>query len=107
MNNYEKSVKNHQLGATINLFVTPEAKTVIFPAGYNNWRRCIEMKVTSPAKENKANKEVIKTVADFFDKPVTEVFVVSGDKNRKKTVLVKDISADIISERLEESLNGL
>jgi len=107
MNKYEKIVKDHQRGATINLFVLPESKTVIFPAGYNSWRRCIEMKVTSPAKENKANKEVIKTIADFFNKSVAEVFVVSGNKNRKKTVLVKDISADIISERLKESLNGL
>jgi len=107
MNKYEKTVKDHQHGATINLFVVPEAKTVIFPAGYNNWRRCIEMKVTSPAKENKANKEVIKTVAEFFDKPVGDVLVVSGNKSRKKTVLVKDISVDIIFERLKESLNGL
>ena len=107
MSKYEKLVKDHQDGATITLFVTPEAKSVIFPAGYNMWRRCIEMKVTSPATENKANKEVIKTVAEFFDKPVTDVFVVSGNKNRKKTVLVKDISVDVISERLKESLNGL
>lgn len=102
-----KVVKKHQDGATINLFVTPGAQTILFPAGYNRWRRCLEIKVSSPAKDNKANKEVIKTIADFLDKPVEDVFVVSGTKNRSKTVLIKGISTDVISERLKESLNGL
>jgi len=37
-----------------------------FLAGYNQWRKCIEIKVHSEAKENKANNEVIETVAKFF-----------------------------------------
>ena len=102
-----KVVKKHQDGATINLFVTPGAQTILFPAGYNRWRRCIEIKVRSPAKDSKANKEVIKTVASFVDKPIKDVYVVSGTKNRSKIVLVKGITADAISERLKESLNGL
>jgi len=103
----DKIVKKHQDGAIINLFVTPGAQTIHFPAGFNKWRRCIEIKVKSPAKDNKVNKEVIKTVADFLDKPVEDVFILSGVKNRSKTVLVKGISTDAISERLRESLNGL
>lgn len=103
----DKIVKKHRDGAIFNLFVTPGAQTIHFPAGFNKWRRCIEIKVKSPAKDNKANKEVIKTVADFLNKPVEDVFILSGVKNRSKTVLVKGISADTISERLRESLNGL
>ena len=100
-------VKKHRDGAIINLFVTPGTKSAIFPAGYNKWRNCIEIKICSPAKDNQANKEVIKTVADYVNKPVENVFIISGTKNRSKSVLIKDISPDVISERLKESLNGL
>ena len=68
MDKIGKIVKKHQDGATINLFVTPGAQAILFPAGFNKWRRCIEIKVRSPANDNKANKEVIKTIADFLDK---------------------------------------
>ena len=107
MDKISKIVKKHHDGAIINLFVTPRAQSTIFPAGYNKWRRCIEIKVNSPAKDNKANKDVIKTIAEFLDKPVKDVFVISGIKNRSKSVLIKGISAEVISERLKESMDGL
>ena len=107
MEKIDKIVKKHQDGAIINLFVTPGAQSIIFPAGYNKWRRCIEIKVNSPAKDNKANKDVIKTIADFLDKPVENVFVLSGAKNRSKTIFIKGVTTDFISERLKESLDGL
>ena len=107
MNKIGKIVKKHQDGATINLFVTPGAQSIIFPAGYNKWRGAVEIKVSSPAKDNKANKEVIKTVADFVDKPVENVYVLTGSKNRTKKIFIKGISPDVVSERLKESLNGL
>jgi uncharacterized protein (TIGR00251 family) len=100
-------IKKHQDGAILNLFVTPEARTIIFPAGVNKWRKCLEIKVKSPAVDNRANKDVIKTVADFFEKPVNDVFVVSGGKKREKSVLVKGVSIDFVSEKLKESLDGL
>ena len=107
MGKISKIVKKHHDGAIINLFVTPGSQTTIFPAGYNKWRRCMEIKVNSPAKGNKANKDVIITIAEFLDKTVEDVFVVSGIKHRSKTVLIKGISAEEISERLKESLDGL
>ncbi len=59
MNNLKDSVKRYQDGAAIDLFVTPDARSSVFPAGYNEFRKRIEIKVNSPAKENKANLEVI------------------------------------------------
>jgi uncharacterized protein (TIGR00251 family) len=103
----EEIIKKHQDGAILNLFVTPEARNVVFPAGINEWRKCLEIKVKSPAVDNRANKDVIKTVADFFEKPVNDVFVLSGIKKREKTVLVKGVSIGFVSEKLKESLDGL
>ena len=107
MGKIDKIIKKHPDGTTLNLFVTPKSRKITFPAGINNWRKSIEISVIASAEDNKANKEVIKTIADFFDKPVSDVFVVSGSKNRAKTVLVKCVTFNFVSERLRESLNGL
>jgi len=107
MNLLEGIIKKHQDGTVLSVFVTPEARNVVFPAGVNEWRKCLEIKVKSPAVANKANKDVIKTVADFFKKPVNDVFVVSGSRKREKSVLVKGVSIDFISQKLKESLDGL
>jgi uncharacterized protein (TIGR00251 family) len=107
MGKIDKIIKKHPDGTTLNLFVTPKSKKIVFPAGINNWRKSIEISVTASADENKANKEVIKTVASFFDKAMTDVFVASGSKNRTKIVLVKGVSVDVVSEKLRDSLDGL
>ena len=103
----DRLVKKHQNGAKFNLFVTSGADTINFPAGFNKWRNCIEIKVRAPAKDNKANKDVIKTVANFFDKPINDVYLISGMKNRRKTIFIKETSVNFVSERLKESLDGL
>ena len=103
----DEIIKKHQDGTVLSVFVTSEARNVIFPAGLNKWRKCLEIKVKSPAVDNKANKDVIKTIADFFKKSVNDVFVVSGSKKREKSVLVKGVSIDFVSKKLKESLDGL
>lgn len=100
-------VKKHQDGAIFNIFVTPKARNIVFPAGYNNWRKCIEISVCAPAEKDKANKEVIQTVAGFFNKPLSEIYILSGRNNREKTILVKGSNAGSVSEKLRGSLNGL
>jgi len=107
MHNLSKIIRECHEGAILNLFVTPKANTVIFPAGLNNWRKCIEIKVCAPPEHNRANMDVIKTVADFFEKPVTDVYILSGGSKREKTVLVKGISTNFVTDRLRESLDGL
>jgi len=107
MEKIDEMVKNHDEGAILNLLVTTGVKDAVFPAGLNDWRKCIEIRVSAPAKDNKANKEVIKTIADFFEKPVKDVFVVSGIKNNKKSVYVKGLTVDFALGRLRESMDGL
>jgi uncharacterized protein (TIGR00251 family) len=101
---FQEAIRKHRDGAILNLFVTPGADRVVFPAGYNQWRKRVEIKVCSEAKENKANKEVINTIAEYFNKSAKDVSVVSGEKSREKTLLVKGVSVDEIMKRLKEYL---
>lgn len=107
MNNLEETVRKHQDGATLNLFVIPRVKANYFPAGYDKWRKRITIKVTSNPKDNKANLDVIKISAKFFDKPVKNLCIISGKKSREKTILIKEISVNDVIKMLKESLNGL
>ena len=104
---YDDSVEKNSEGVTINLNVTPDAKKNVFPCGYDKWRNTIQIKVCSPAKDNKANLEVLKTVADFFNKSIKDVFIISGEKKKQKKVLIKKMSTGDVINRLQESFNEL
>jgi uncharacterized protein (TIGR00251 family) len=103
----DEVLKKRGSGITINLFVTPNSEKSKFPAGINKWRKSIEIKVCAKPKDNHANIEVIKKVADFFNKQVKDVYVLTGKKTREKIILVEDISEDTVLKKLKESLNGL
>ena len=107
MDKYEGIVKKHKDGVTINLFITTDSKKTVFPVGFNEWRKCVEMNVCSPAQNNKANMEVLKTIAGFFNKPFSNVILVAGTKKREKTVLIKNCNINKIVKKLEASLDGL
>lgn len=107
MDKYEGIVKKHKDGVTINLFITPDSKKTIFPSGFNEWRKCVGMNVCSPAQDNKANMEVLRTIAGFFNKPFSNVLLVAGAKKREKTILIKNSKINEINKKLEASLDGL
>ena len=104
---FDDIIKKYGSGVKINIFVTPDAEKCVFPAGYNKWRKRMEIKVCSKAKDNQANSDVAQIIAEFFNKPIKNVNIISGKKTRKKTVLINNISEKIAFQMLKESLNGL
>jgi len=107
MSDVNKAVTKHSDGALLALFVTSNADRTVFPVGYNPWRKRIEVKVVATAKDNKANIEVIKTVAMFFHASEKDVYIIHGKKSREKTILIKHTSSKEIASRLKEPLHGL
>ena len=107
MDSFYDIIKKHGSGVTINLFVTPDAEKCVFPAGYNKWRKRMEIKVCSKTKDNQANSEVVQIIAEFFKKSIKNVYIISGKKTRKKTVLIKNISENTAFQMFKESLNEL
>ncbi len=99
------AVKNSVHGVIIRVHVVPGSSETLFPAGYNPWRNCIETKVQSAAQENKANIEIIETIAWFFGLPARNVLLVSGEKSREKTLVLKGISLDSVLKKLHRVLH--
>jgi len=103
-NNAISQIKNDVL---IKIHVIPNSNTSIFPSKYNKWRKCIEIKLKAQAKENKANNEIIEKISKYFNFSPKNVIITSGQKNREKTVLLKNIKAEDVIKKIEDSLNGL
>ena len=101
-----KFIEKHEDGALINLSIKPACNTTVFPSGVNNWRKRFEMQVSSPAIDNRANKDVIKTLSSFFETPLNNIFVISEKKKKNKTVLIKGVTTGYVQERLRECIDG-
>jgi uncharacterized protein (TIGR00251 family) len=88
-------------GTIIALDVTAGAKSPLFPAGYNEWRKSIGCRVTAPALEGRANKAVITLVATTLDIPTSRVSIQSGATSSQKKVLVTGMGREEILARLQ------
>ena len=98
------AIRKHSKGIILSIFVNPQSSESLFPTGYNQWRRCIEIKVKSPPSDNKANNDVIKLLALFFDIPNRDIEIISGFHNRLKQVLVKSIPFEDAIRKLKENI---
>ena len=74
-------------------------KSNIFPAGYDEWRKRVEIEINEEPVKGKANKKIVQMVASFFNVGIDDVEIVYGKKSREKGVRVK--------KKKEEALNIL
>ena len=93
---YVRKVKE---GVAIDVEVMPNSsKSEIF--GFNEWRKRIQIKVKSEAKDGKANKEVIQLLSQLFEVPINKVTIITGAKSRNKTIGIEGVSESQAAERL-------
>jgi len=56
----------------------------------------LKIRVSAPAHEGKANRELVRFLAEIFSLRQSQVQIISGEKSRKKlALLTPDISSDI------------
>lgn len=65
---------------------------------------CLKIAVAAPPVEGKANKAVVKFLADILAVPARDVAVKSGAQSRRKVVVVKALDATEIRHILEKML---
>lgn len=65
---------------------------------------CLKISVAAPPVEGKANKAVVKFLADILGVPVRDVNVKSGAQSRRKLVVVKALDATEIRNVVEKIL---
>jgi uncharacterized protein len=71
----------------VSITVKPNSKRrEVEPIGPNQ----LVVKVIASPRENKANKEVIETLAEYFDVPKSRVWIVSGLRSKKKVLEIEE-----------------
>jgi len=91
----------------IDIEVTPGAKVIQVPSGYNEWRKRIEVKISEAARKGKANEQVIEEMAALFFVPQSRVFIENGMTGSKKTIRIDGISLEYVLEILEGALRKI
>ena len=103
MESVNEAMKQTDKGVLINLEVIPNSKKPEFPAGYNEWRKSIVIRVRSPPARGRANSEIEKTLERMFGRKVE---IVKGMTSSNKQVIVYSASVDEVLEKLEERLKS-
>jgi uncharacterized protein len=87
-------------GTILAIEVSAGAKTDLFPAGYNEWRKAVGCRVAAPAVDGKANKAVIGLISTTLGVPASAVSLVSGLTSSQKKVRISGITKAQLAEQL-------
>ncbi|MEM0466490.1 MAG: DUF167 domain-containing protein [Candidatus Thermoplasmatota archaeon] len=104
---YSHAVQQTPRSVLLKLHIIPGSNKVCFPAGYNTWRKCIEVRLVSNPQDNQANKELLRIIASFFAIPLQDLSIVSGKKSREKIVELRNSTKENVIARLGDELNEL
>lgn len=94
-------------GVTIRVEVKPDSRK-LGVEGYNAWRQTITIRVTERPQLGKANKQLIRYLAQLFDVPVEDVILVSGRSGTRKVVLLSNAVAEEVESIITKAItNGV
>lgn len=101
---FEEALREKGGAVFIDVEVTPGAKVLQVPSGYNEWRKRIEIKITQAPQKGKANAQIVEEIAALLNIPPSRVFVENGFTSSKKTVRVEGMTLPEVQKRLETKL---
>ncbi len=97
MNNECNYILNTPQGIILTVKLVPNSssnKIVDYNGEY------IRIKISAPAIENRANKELIQFCSEVFNINKSKIKIVSGEKSKLKKVLFSDCISDDITKKL-------
>jgi uncharacterized protein (TIGR00251 family) len=94
------AVTENQKGAVIAIEVTANAKTAVFPDGYNSWRNAIGCRVPAEAVDGKANRAILQLVAKTLGVPQSAVSIQSGALSSQKKIQITGLSRSAVLAQL-------
>lgn len=74
---------------TVDLRVVTGAPHTAFPAGYDEWRDRVVVKVSAEPRDGAANRELLEAAAGFFEVNGGDVRIVRGHRSDRKTLEVR------------------
>jgi len=93
-----KAIWETERGTLLRVIVRPNSKEKKFVAEVSPEFIIINLK--SPAREGKANSELLKRLSKILKVSTADVELVSGHKAKEKTVLIANTSVEEVTNRL-------
>jgi len=93
-----KSIWESERGTFIKVVVKPNSKSKEFITEATS--EAVFLNLSGPAREGKANVELIKRMAKVLGVTTSAITLVSGHKNREKILLIRGITQEIVLKKL-------
>ena len=91
-------------GVLLRVVVKPRSRTRTFITEIGV--ESVNLNLRAPAREGKANTELLKRVAKLLKLSTADVILVSGSKSRAKTLLIRGVKADRVLGMLQADKNN-
>jgi uncharacterized protein (TIGR00251 family) len=91
-------------GVLLRVVVKPKSRAISFIAEIGV--ESVILNLRAPAREGKANTELLKRVAKLLKLSTGDVILVSGSKSRDKTLLIRGVMADQVRGVLQAVINN-
>lgn len=64
----------------------------------------VKIRITAPPIEGKANRALIRFLAELLDIPEGKLEIIAGGGARNKLVLIKDLGTEEVNEKLSQAI---
>ena len=98
-----RAIWESEKGTFLRVVVRPKSKEQVLIAQFSDSEIIVNLR--SPAREGKANTELVKRFSKLLHISTSSISLVAGHKSREKTLLLLDMSADIIIQQIQDSIN--
>ncbi len=103
---FDEALQTHPEGTLVTLLVHPGARTTQCFLAYDPWRKGFTCEIASPPERGRANRELLRAIAEFLDIPVPSVTLLHGERSHHKTVLIHGLPREDLVARLRRGPVG-
>ncbi|MGQ4912658.1 MAG: DUF167 domain-containing protein [Candidatus Thorarchaeota archaeon] len=93
-----EAIWESERGVFIRTLVHPKSRSKEFISEITP--EALHINLTSPAREGKANVELVKRLSKILGVSTSEISIIGGHRSREKTVLVRGISLDQVKRAI-------
>jgi uncharacterized protein len=97
---YLPFIRETAQGVTLEVTIQPRASRTELVGIHEG---ALKLRLTAPPVEGEANRECLRFLAKFFDLPKSRLELLQGHKSRRKTILIRDMTAKQLQSLLEET----
>lgn len=98
----EKFIWENERGTFIKVIVRPNSRSKEFVSEMT--AEAVHLNLTGPAREGKANIELVKRMAKTLGVTTGSISIVAGHKSRDKTLLVAGMTREAAIQKLSEGI---